>query len=537
MHTIDDSKFLSGQNDIKIDRTFKILHLLALPRNQLRKVVSEYNKVREIGAEDAVLKKVVSDLEVLNIHRTPLNCLTLLKVSEKYFDESPVNRTNMLEMVLFVLFNMDGIPTYKTKPDLKDCEYVLGRFCEKLIRQDLYSFSRDAFLNEITAFCKEKLIDLEVDVVFDVLAANNIITKLDLGYIFRSSYWIYYFAAKRMHNDPDFANYIFSSKKYIAFPEIIEFYTGTDRNRIDALQILTKDIRDTCNIVNIKVRLPENMNPFALIQWRPTEEQIQKVQDEISDNVLNSGLPDTIKDQHADRNYNQIRPYNQTIQSFFEEYSLHNLMQNVKASSRALRNSDYVKPEMKKEILNEILRSWDQISKVLLALTPVLAHKGRAEFAGQAFVLSDDFGSTFEERINTIIQANMTNVVGFFKDDLFSSKMGPLLYDHFITESDPNKKHQLALLFVFTRPREWKKHIENYIISLSKNSFYLYDIVNALRSKYRFDFVSPDELKEMSFLIKMCIAKHEFGSKKPGLHEIIKISNQALPKREPENEN
>jgi hypothetical protein len=30
----------------------------------------------------------------------------------------------------------------------------------------------------------------------------------------------------------------------------------------------------------------------------------------------------------------------------------------------------------------------------------------------------------------------------------------------------------------------------------------------------------------------MCLAKHEFGSKKPGLHEIIKISNEALPKRE-----
>ncbi|GAL87540.1 hypothetical protein P278_07330 [Sporocytophaga myxococcoides] len=536
MQTIDNSKFLIDNSEIKIDKSFDVLHLLALPRTQIRKVVSEYNKAKDIAAEEALLSKVIDDLEVLNIHRTPFNCLTLLKVSEKYFDQSPVNRTQMLEMVLFVLFNMDGIPTYKTKPDLKDCEYVLGRFCEKLIRNERYSFQRQSFIDELNSFCKEKLIDLEIDVVFDVLAANQIITKIDLDYVFRSSYWIFYFAAKRMHNDKDFNDYIFKSKKYISCPEIIEFYTGIDRSRSDALEILKNDIQNTCEIVNAKVALPENMNPFGLIKWKPTEEQILKVQDELSENVINSGLPDSVKDQHADKNYNQIRPYNQNIQSFLEEYSLLNLMQNIRASSRALRNSDYVSPEIKKDILKEILRGWNQISKVLLALSPILAQKGEAKFEGQGFYLEDGFGATFEERINGIIQANLTNVVGFFKNDIFSSKIGPLLFDHFTNETDQNIKHQLALLFVFTRPRGWKAKIEDYIVCLHKNSFYLFDILNSLRGRYAFDFANSDELNEISYLIKMCYAKHEFGSKKPGLHEIVKISNKSLPTRDSDKE-
>lgn len=532
MHTIDDSKFMTEPNKIKIEREFNVLHLLALPRKQIRKVVSEYNKVKGIGEEDVVLAKVVSDLEVLNIHRTPMNCLTLLKVSEKYFDESPVNRTEMLKMVLVVLFDMDGIPTYKTKPDLKDCEYVLGRFCENMIKNDFYEFSRDSFLIELKAFCKDKLIDLEVEVVFDVLKANNIIIKRDFNYIFRSSYWIFYFAAKRMHIDKAFADYIFKTKKYVAFPEIIEFYTGIDRNRTDALRILTADIKSTCDVVNSKVKLPENMNPFALIQWHPTNEQIEKVQNEISESVLNSGLPESIKDQHADKSYNQIRPYNQSIQTFFEQYSLHNLMQEIKASSRALRNSDYVEPETKREILQEILRSWEQMTKVLLALTPVLASKGYAAFEGAAFHLNGDFGSTFEERVNRIIQCNPTNVVGFFKDDLFSSKIGPLLYDQFINEKNPLKKHQLALFLIFTRPREWKKYIQEYIVEIPKNSFYLFDTVNALRARYRYDFATNEVLKEIEYLIKMGLAKHEFGVKRPLLDIILKISNKILPKRD-----
>lgn len=523
MHTIEDSKFLKEFNDVKIERPFKHLYLLALPRTQIRKVVSEYNKVKEIGIEDTVLTKVITDLEVLNIHRTPMNCLTLLKVAEKYFDESPINRTDMIEKVLFILFNMDGIPRYRTKPDLKDCEFVLSRYCEKMIRSDRYNFSRDEFVKELKRYCQEKLIDLEVDVVFDVLILNHIIVKHEFDYCFRSSFWVYYFAAKRMHNDTEFASYIFSSKKYISFPEIIEFYTGIDRNKLDALEILTKDIKETCDIVNAKVRLTGDMNIFSQIRWQPTEEEIQTAQNQLSENVINSGLPDNIKDQHADRSYNQIRPYNQSIQAFFAEYSLHNLMQNVRASSRALRNSDYVNPEAKREILKEILRSWEQISNVLLALTPILADKGQAGFDGHSFALQGDFGENFETRLNRIIQVNLTNVVGFFKDDIYSSKIAPLLYEHLNNETNSNKKHQLALLLIFCRPREWRKQVQNYIVSLNKNSFYLYDIHNALLARYNYDFIAEDDMREILLLAKMCYAKHEFGTKNPTPNELAKL--------------
>jgi hypothetical protein len=523
MQRIEDAKFLKESHEIKIERAFKTFYLLALPRTQIRKAVSEYNKVKEIGAEDKVLSKVISDLDVLNIHRTAMNCFTLLKVAEKYFDESPINRTDMIEKVLFVLFNLDGLPRYKTKPDLKDCEYVLGRYCEKMIKNQKYTFAREEFITELKSFCDEKLIDLEVDIVFDILVANNIIIRHEFDFGFRATFWIYYFAARRMHSDRTFAEYILASRKYISFPEIIEFYTGIDRNKQDALETLTQDIKETCDIVNSKVRLKGDMDIFSLIHWHPTEEQIESAKKQLNDSILNSGLPENIKDQFADKSYNQLRPYNQNIQSFLAEYSLHNLIQNIRASARALRNSDYVKPEVKREILNEILRSWEQISNVLIVLTPILASKGEADFGGTGWYLDDDFGTTFEIRVNRIIQANMTNVVAMFKEDIYSSKIAPLLYEQFRRESDSRKKHKIALLLIFTRPRKWKLEIENYIVSLQKNSFYLYDTYNALLSKYNYDFTTEEERSEISFLIKMCFAKHEFGSKKPGLHEIIKV--------------
>lgn len=523
MHRIEDAKFFNEKHDLKIERQFLSLFLLALPREQIRKAVSEYNRVKEIGAEDKVLTKVVSDLEVLNIHRTAMNCFTLLKVAEKYFDDSPINRTAMIEKVLDVLFNTDSLPRYKTKPDLKDCEYVLGKYCEKMIRNKKYSFTRDEFIKELKSYCENQKIDLEIEIVFDILIANNIIVKHDIDFGFRAAFWVYYFAARRMHSDPNFAEYIFTSKNYIACPEIIEFYTGIDRCKLDAIEILTKDIKQTCDIVNSKVRLTGNMDIFSQIHWRPTEQQIEVAQHQLSESILNSGLPETIKDQFADKDYNQLRPYNQSIQAFFEEYSLHNLIQNIRASSRALRNSDYVKPEAKQEIFNEILRSWEIISNVLIALTPILASKGEAGFDGAGWHLVDDWGDTFEIRANRIIQAIMTNVVGMFKDDIYSSKIAPLLYDQFEKEIDARKKHKIALLLIFCRPREWRKQIQNYIVSLHKNSFYLFDTHNVLLSKYNFDFITDEERSELSLLVKMCFAKHEFGSKNPTPSEMAKV--------------
>lgn len=537
LRSVDESLFCDDSSDIQeenieIEKEFYPLYLLALPRNQIREVINQYSREKNIDDKEKVLSKVVSDLECLNLHRTPYNCLTLLKVSENYFDESPVNRTKMIEMILFVLFDLGEIPRYKTKPDLKDCEYVLGRFAELMIRGDKYEFTKDFFLAELKSFCVEKYIDLDVDVVLDVLLMNNIIVYRCDQYSFKASFWVFYFGAKRMHADELFKKYIFDSKKYISFPEIIEFYTGIDRSRDDALEILLSDISSTCDTVYDKLGIKGDINPLAIAKWKPTEESLDAIHNEISENVLSSKLPDDLKDQYIDKGYNQIRPYNQSIQKIFEEYSLLNLMQKIKASSTALRNSDYANPQTKKKLLKEIYRSWEQLAKVLFVLSPIMASNGKAAFEGATFELDGDFGDTFEERINRIIQVITTNVVGYYKDDLYSSKLSPLFYDSFKNEKNDLLKHHQALLLIFKRPKGWKKEIEDYIVSLNKNSFYLYDTVNALRSRYRYDFASDAELSEISYLTKMGLAKHTFGDKKPGAHQIVKINNSSLPRRE-----
>ncbi len=105
------------------------------------------------------------------------------------------------------------------------------------------------------------------------------------------------------------------------------------------------------------------------------------------------------------------------------------------------------------------------------------------------------------------------------------------MFDALESEKNDLKKHELALFLVYERPRNWKNKIEQYIVSLSKNSFYLFDIFNALQRQYQYSFASATDLKEMEYLIRMSLAKHQFGGKKPGLHQIIKIPKKFLAKR------
>ncbi len=531
MQTIDDLQFVIDSDKSNTINDFEILYLLPLNRNRIRKVVSSYNKEIHIDEEDKVISKVVSDLDVLNIHRTPLNCITLLKVAENYFDTSPVNRTKLLEMVLFILFNMDEIPTYKTKPDLKDCEYVLGRFCEKLIRENRNKFTRNEFLDDLNKFCSERLIELEVEVVFDILHINQIIIKRESQFSFRFTYWIFYFSAQRMHHSVDFTNYVFENKRYASFPQIIEFYTGIDRRREDALNIMFNDLKEVCKDVEFKVGLPDDMNPYRLAEWKVDSEDFHKIKDDISENVLNSNLPQSVKDQYADLEYDPSKPYVQSLQEILHEYSMVLLIHTIKAASRALRNSDYVNPDLKIKLLSEISRSWLQVSKVLIVLTPLLAYQGSAVFEGTNFILYGYFGTNIKERITNILNLIPDNIVKHFKNDLFSKKLGPLIYKLINEESNELIKHEFILLLINEKPRNWVKYVEKYISDISYKSFYLFDIFNLLCMQYKFSFATQHQLEELKYLIKMSLSKHEYNIKNPRIHTIKNIPNKILPKR------
>ncbi|MEE9345249.1 MAG: metallophosphoesterase [Methylococcales bacterium] len=112
MQSIDDIQVMNEVISLDFDRKLDTLYIWSLSRDKIRTLVTGYNDERHIGEDESVICKVISDTQALNMHRTPLNCLTLLKVSEIGFDDSPVNRTEVIKRVLFLLFSMHKVKTF-----------------------------------------------------------------------------------------------------------------------------------------------------------------------------------------------------------------------------------------------------------------------------------------------------------------------------------------------------------------------------------------------------------------------------------------
>ena len=525
-----DCYYNSNVDFSKINIDLKILHLQALRRHKVREFVSKY--IPNSENEDAIVTKIVKDLEVLNVHRTPLNCLTLLKVFERDFNQELINRTKLIKAVMFILFTDAESFIYSTdKPDVDDCEYILGRFCKSLIENHIRRFKYLTLTNELKQYCNEKLISVDVDVIINILEANNILLRCNNDELeFKHSYWIYYFAATYMKQDDNFTDYILNDNNYVNFPEIIEFYTGIDGRRSAAIKILTNDLRLLIKKVDDKIGIPQEFNPLNGIIWNPSEAAIDVIRKNISEKVIKSKLPTIIKDQHADLNYDSEAPYDQSINNFLNEYSVISLMQGVAASSRALRNSNYVEPELKRQMLQAILDGWEQISKVIIWLSPTLAHEGKAAYEGFGLILwgADINGGTPEERLTKIILANPYNVVRYVKDNLSSKKIGPLIYEKLDSNSSEIQDHFLGLFLIMERPTGWCEVLFDFMNKLHRNSYTIGDLNDIIADEIKHGFISKDDLTQLKRLQHIVIAK---------LDAAPKTKNKKVPKNINSNSN
>ncbi|MEO8839300.1 MAG: metallophosphoesterase [Herbaspirillum sp.] len=323
-------------------KTFRSLYLWALKRQALRGMVASYCEESDVDVDvEIVFNHVLHDLDALNLPRTALNCLTLLLVSDNE-SEPIVNRAEVIRRVLAIVFHSPASLTYRSRADLSDCEHLLGSFCESIVKGNNQLFTREDFVKSGKIFCAHMLVDVDVTGVLDLLVENSIIVKFGEQLGFRFSYWIYYFAAARMHHDSDFRNYIFTDMQYTRFPEVIEFYTGIDRGRTDAVVSLNEDLIKLQSSVGGKTNISSPSMLYSTFRWTARQLGEKKMLELLENDVLNSTLPQSVKDDFVDRSYDPARPYDQRIRSLLNSYSFDNLCAGLRASARALRNSDYV---------------------------------------------------------------------------------------------------------------------------------------------------------------------------------------------------
>lgn len=518
----EDSLFLNAPGNLsKLNKNFKLLHLQALSRSSMRQLVSVYNSTRRIGTEDVVLSSLAEHLESINIHRTPLNCYTLLRVLDSSYNEKLLNKSKLLRAILFVLFtDSDSFSYLSHKPEIEECTFVLGCFCKDLVKQAVRSFDAYNFITTLKAICKKRCIVLDVEAMVDELLENNILVRCGNELEFRHRYWIFYFAAEWMCHDDEFKQFILKDHNYVNYPEIIEFYSGIDGKKADAMETLLSDLTSLSDQVTKKIGIERSFDPLSPLLWNPSNEYIQRARSQIAEKVESSNLPADIKDKHADTLYQSDAPYDQSIRRFLNDYSVLSLLHSIKAASRALRSSPFVEADLKHKVTSAIIRGWEEISRVVFWLSPLLATEGRAKHDGFVIRLAEGFSENLDERFKEIIVANPCNIVRILGGDLASKKICPLLNECAQTTESKLQKHMMALFITAVRPIGWQEAIFNYINLLNPRSFYLGDIFGRLTDEVRFGDLEQGEELALKRLIGAILSKREYAPKVSGAKEI-----------------
>lgn len=513
-----------GSSLISIEgRNFKSTYLWALKRQALRGIVTDYCEENDVDADvEVVFTRVLRHLDALNLPRTALNCLTLLLVSGNEA-EVIVNRAEVIRGILNIAFQSAASLTYRSRADLKDCEHLLGFFCEGIIKSGEDLFTRSDFISSGQKFCSTMLVDVDVPAVLDLLIEYAIVVPFGEKFGFRFSYWIYYFAAARMHHDAGFRGYVFEDMQYTRFPEVVEFYTGIDRCREDALSSLNSDLIKLSTGIGGKVNVSSPSKLFSFFRWNARQFGEEKMLAHLENDVLSSSLPQQVKDDFFDKEYDPARPYDQKIRALLNSYSFDNLAAGIRASARALRNSDYVQPEHKKSLLGTLLLCLEQVQSVLILISPILAKQGRADFEGTDFILDESLRSE-DGSTSQVWNVIPFNVIQWYKADLSSAKMGPLLFEKLRSELDPLRRHNIALLVAAIKPKSWKRVLEDYALSLDKDSFYLYDLFTYLVWEYRYEYLDDKTRDAVSALAKAMFSKHIHNTDKPSANMLSKIN-------------
>ncbi len=525
-----DIDMIQGKVDQSLNHSYQQYFLLSFDRSQIRELTKQFNDSGFDLNEDSAVQRLVDDLETLNIHRTPLNCLTLLVVYARQIDFSPINRTDMFERFLYFIFvSYKKNPDYSTFPDMKDALAVLGAFCGEIVKTKVNSFSKVEFLRSSEKFCEEMVIDVDCAKLFDVLHQENIVVSGGEKYFFRYVHWIYFFAAHRMQHSEEFRNFVLSDAYYMNFPEIIEFFSGIDRHRNDLIQVLIHDLKNVCDAFEKRTKIGRNFDPYDDVNWNPSDNSINALKENLEEEAKQSGLPVEFKDKIADVGYDRTVPYSQEIHEFVRDSSLYECMQVLCSAARALRNSDFVNAELKIELMHEIMRAWTKEVQVLFLLSPVLANDRKVLFDNVLFKLGSEFDEYTESDLwQRVVQVILSNVLERHEKDIASPRMGPL-FDKYLEVGKRGGPESFLLISVIirSRPRGWQESVKRYISNLHKNSYYLLKIYNLLFAEHKYGFLNEDSRNDIANLIGMAIAKHETGSKNPN-RKLVRRAREAV---------
>lgn len=422
----DDSKYFDGlTNSGRED--FRTFYLRELDRKAIRQLTRDFlsqGNLSEIDNEK-IIESLIIGLMDLNAHRIPVNCIQLLLNFQQNYEAQPVNRSKILDTLIKVLFLKPDSFFYTNNLDDVECCLIMGTLCENLMRKNdgkyyLRLFTEDDY-KTATSRLRSRFQENVMMRLFEQMKEAQIIVPYQNYYEFRFSYWVYYFTAYQMYNSKDFYNYMVHTQDCIYMPDIVEFYSGIDHKCEELISLIIQELNKLSSEILQNLDISA-FNPYELLKCRPNQLLEDKTQEQIEQELSASKMPEAIKDSVKDKEYNNMHPFNQAIETVMEEYKVKNMMTLVRSASRALRNSQMISEELRTQLFSSIQNAWSSVVRVLVLLTPALVQTGHGGMGGANFVLTGKFPEDPKQKFIHVLSVIPFNIARWYINDVYSEK-------------------------------------------------------------------------------------------------------------------
>lgn len=341
------------QEHIK-DCYFKILFLRDFGSKQIKQLAKNWFRDSTLYNQEDDFEKLVKSFNAFSLPRTPMAVSLFFWIIETQ-ERKPVNNSTLLERFIEnILDKVKKDQIYTDTFDYKNKLFLLADITHFMYSQENENYSIE--YGKLVAYTHDLLIEKgfnsKSNIVYDGQKIIDNFIKRGIfnrsnGYVkYRFECFFHFFLAQKIRFDKEFRDFVIKEENYLSFIDEIDYYTGLVRDDEEYLQIVFDRLKNSFSEYRQRITpkqidflfhenqsIAAQVDFEAVIESRPTEQQIEQMHDEILTNT-----PIKTEIRHKEKSINRL-----------------DLL--IMLAGKILKNSEEVKNNnLKKDTYNEVIK-------------------------------------------------------------------------------------------------------------------------------------------------------------------------------------
>jgi hypothetical protein len=490
-------------NNLPVDElpgSFKVIAHLPMSRGDIRTLTVQYFDTSDENAISATVEKVYRDLVALCIPITPSNVIMYLTILYREGDFHPINRVEIVNKYLLEMLRRPSdayIDSFNAKNKLD----VISSFVFELSKAKKYQFTEaDWFL-----FCgdhkRSTYTNFDDRSLLSELLTSRILVRLGPTLAFKYRFFHVFFLGRYVATRPKVLQEVIDQSKYLDHECLVEVITELTSDNDPLVSDIVAKLGGALSEFDERY-VPETFDPFAQLQWPADPKEEEKLwtplTKAIAEGPRNPSDIDEIKRSIVEEN----RASNQVVIVQKYDQLERRLVALHGALVEALRNSDNLNGEIKRQAVLTALKAYFRIYKIGLIFAPAIAEKAFYFWHGILFSFEDkahleSLGDK-NRKLWTVMNGVRISVTNKIAEQMGSKKLGEVFN---LFARDKQIAGYLRVLnfscLIRAKPNGWMSAVQETIANTDRKEFFLRSMLSLSVAQFRDEINTVNERADL----------------------------------------